>query len=94
MITAARQAGIEKRIHQMEERYDALTWTFEEGRELSGGQWQKACDGEDLFLESDFIILDGTDFCSIHYQRFSLIRKLSIIPGSRGLITHRMGAPA
>lgn len=26
MISAARQAGIEKRIHQMEETYDARLW--------------------------------------------------------------------
>lgn len=95
MITAARQAGIEKRIHQMEERYDAqLGRFFEEGHELSGGQWQKLAMARTFFRESDFIILDEPTSALDPLSEISLIRKLFDHTQDQGVlfITHRMGA--
>lgn len=95
MISAARQAGIEKRIHQMEEMYDAqLGRFFEEGHELSGGQWQKLAMARTFFRESDFIILDEPTSALDPLSEISLIRKLFDHTQDQGVlfITHRMGA--
>ncbi|AVM25697.1 ABC transporter ATP-binding protein [Bacillus pumilus] len=95
MISAARQAGIEKRIHQMEETYDAqLGRFFEEGHELSGGQWQKLAMARTFFRESDFIILDEPTSALDPLSEISLIRKLFNHTQDQGVlfITHRMGA--
>ncbi|TYS33119.1 ABC transporter ATP-binding protein [Bacillus pumilus] len=95
MISAARQAGIEKRIHQMDETYDAqLGRFFEEGHELSGGQWQKLAMARTFFRESDFIILDEPTSALDPLSEISLIRKLFNHTQNQGVlfITHRMGA--
>ncbi|MGE1097218.1 ABC transporter ATP-binding protein [Bacillus altitudinis] len=95
LISAARQAGIEKRINQMEDTYDAqLGRFFEEGHELSGGQWQKLAMARTFFRESDFIILDEPTSALDPLSEISLIRKLFDHTQDQGVlfITHRMGA--
>ncbi|AOZ89050.1 ABC transporter ATP-binding protein [Bacillus xiamenensis] len=95
LMSAARQAGIEKRINQMEDTYDAqLGRFFEEGQELSGGQWQKLAMARTFFRESDFIILDEPTSALDPFSEISLIRKLFDHTQNQGVlfITHRMGA--
>ncbi|MGN7378725.1 ABC transporter ATP-binding protein [Bacillus altitudinis] len=95
LISAARQAGIEKRINEMEDTYDAqLGRFFEEGHELSGGQWQKLAMARTFFRESDFIILDEPTSALDPLSEISLIRKLFDHTQDQGVlfITHRMGA--
>lgn len=54
----------------------------------------KACDGENLFRESDFIILDEPTSALDPLSEISLIRKLFDHTQDQGVlfITHRMGA--
>ncbi|MDM5299710.1 ABC transporter ATP-binding protein [Bacillus pumilus] len=95
MRQAAQQAGIDKRIDQMEEGYDAqLGRFFEEGHELSGGQWQKLAMARTFFRESDFIILDEPTSALDPMSEISLIRQLFDQTKDQGVlfITHRMGA--
>ncbi len=56
---AAKKAGIHNKINSLPKKYNStlLKW-FDEGEELSGGEWQKIAIARALFKDPEILILD------------------------------------
>ncbi len=59
IIAAAKQAGVHELIENLPQKYDTFLgkW-FEEGEELSGGEWQKVALARTFLRKSQIILLD------------------------------------
>ncbi|MFC7441735.1 ATP-binding cassette domain-containing protein [Laceyella putida] len=94
ITAAATKAGIHPTIEQLPKQYASeLGKFFNEGNELSGGQWQKLAIARAFFRNSDLIILDEPTSAldpraeiEIIDHFFSMAQDKAII-----LITHRLG---
>jgi ATP-binding cassette subfamily B protein len=59
VVAAAKQAGVHELIENLPQKYDTFLgkW-FEEGEELSGGEWQKVALARTFLRKSQIILLD------------------------------------
>ncbi|HAZ44445.1 MAG TPA: ABC transporter ATP-binding protein [Cyanobacteria bacterium UBA11369] len=93
IVNAARHSGADEVIAQLPQSYDSILGKqFEQGEELSIGQWQKVAIARAFMRESQLIVLDEPTSAldpKAEYEVFKQFRKL-LQGQSAILISHRL----
>ena len=92
IIAASRQAGADEMILGLKHGYETiLGMQFEEGQELSGGQWQAVALARAFVRESQIVILDEPTSSLDAKAEYELFKKFRSLIGGRAavLISHR-----
>lgn len=95
IMRAGQQAGIHPFIESLEEGYDTLTGRrFDEGIDLSGGQWQKIAIARALYRPSTFIVMDEPTSALDAAAEKTFFEEFKATIGNRGalLISHKLSA--
>lgn len=89
-------SGIHSYISSLPSQYNTLLGRyFEEGQELSGGQWQKIAIARALFRDSDIIILDEpTSALDPIAEKDVFENLIKEFTGGVIFVTHRLGIAA
>lgn len=93
IMEAARRADADSFISTLDQGYDTpLTRMFDDGRELSLGQWQRIALARAFFPASDFIIMDEPTSAMDPRTEFELFENFRAKIGHRAalLISHRL----
>ncbi|WP_282154039.1 ABC transporter ATP-binding protein [Ruegeria atlantica] len=93
IIEAARSADADGFIRTLDQGYDTpLTRVFDDGRELSLGQWQRVALARAFFPASDFIIMDEPTSAMDPNAEFELFENFREKIGQRAalIISHRL----
>jgi ATP-binding cassette subfamily B protein len=96
IITAANSSGLENIYETWDKKLETpLTRSFyEDGAELSGGQWQKLAIARAFFRNSSFIILDEPSSALDPIAESQIFNSFSNLCGDKGglLISHRLSS--
>lgn len=93
IVEAAKRADADSFIRTLDQAYDTpLTRMFDNGRELSLGQWQRVALARAFFPSSDIIIMDEPTSAMDPRAEFELFENLRDKIGGRAalLISHRL----
>jgi ATP-binding cassette, subfamily B, bacterial len=93
MVRAARQSGVDELLQSLPQGYDTpLSRVFEDGREISIGQWQRVAVARALYPVSDFVILDEPTSAIDAQAEAQLFEEFRIALNGRSalLISHRL----
>jgi ATP-binding cassette subfamily B protein len=93
IMKAAQQADAEVFIRTLDQGYDTpLTRMFDDGRELSLGQWQRVALARAFFPQSEFIIMDEPTSAMDPRAEFELFENFRAKIGHRAalIISHRL----
>lgn len=88
------KTGLESTIQQLPDGLDTeLGYTFQTGRTLSGGEWQKIAIGRALFKDAEIVVLDEPTAALDPIAESRLLEKfISMIDNKTGIvISHRLG---
>lgn len=90
---AAKKSGAHEFIDEFEDKYETyLSRQFGDGRELSGGQWQKVALARAFFRNAEIYILDEPSAALDAESEDKLIRKFEELYKNKGaiLVSHRL----
>lgn len=93
IIKAAKSAGVDQLINALPQGYDTtLTKLFDNGYDLSIGQWQRLALARAFFPQSEFVILDEPTSAVDPKAEFELFENFRSRLGDRGalIISHRL----
>ncbi|MGE6313517.1 ABC transporter ATP-binding protein [Bacillus cereus] len=91
----ALQSGVDSFVKKFKDTYDTrLGKVFEDGEDLSGGQWQKIAIARALLKDRQFFVLDEPSSALDPFAEIELFQKLNEIVGDKTaiFISHRMFA--
>lgn len=94
MKQVSERTGLEQTIHRLPDGFETeLGYTFQTGRTLSGGEWQKIAISRALFKNSEIVILDEPTAALDPIAESRLLEKfVNIIDNKTGIvISHRLG---
>ena len=95
ILEAARLAGADSLISALPQNYDTLLgYWFNEGRQLSRGEWQKLALARTFYKEADLVILDEPTASLDPLAEARLFHRFRQWLGNRGalVISHRFAA--
>jgi len=95
IVNAAKNSGAHDFIDKFPNKYDTIMGRiFEDGREVSIGQWQKLAIARALYSHSKFIILDEATSALDAIAEFEFFKTFRKSIGNRGalIISHRISA--
>lgn len=93
IIDAAKKSGAHEFIDEFENKYETyLTRQFGDGKELSGGQWQKVALARAFFRDAEIYILDEPSAALDAESEDKLLRKFEELYDNKGaiLVSHRL----
>lgn len=93
IVEAAKKSGAHEFIDEFEDKYETyLSRQFGDGRELSGGQWQKVALARAFFRNAEIYILDEPSAALDAESEDKLIRKFEELYKNKGaiLVSHRL----
>ena len=93
IINASKKSGSHEFIDEFEDKYETyLSRQFGDGRELSGGQWQKVALARAFFREAEIYILDEPSAALDAESEDQLISKFEELYKDKGaiLVSHRL----
>ncbi len=95
IIRAGVESGADEFVRSLPNEYDTLTGRrFEEGTDLSGGQWQKIAIARALYRPSKFIVMDEPTSALDAAAEKAFFESFKDTIGNRGalLISHKLSA--
>ncbi|WP_020063160.1 ABC transporter ATP-binding protein [Bacillus sp. 123MFChir2] len=95
ILDVAIQSGVDNFVKKFKNSYDTrLGKIFEEGEDLSGGQWQKIALARAMLKEKQFFVLDEPSSALDPFAEIELFQNLNEMVGTKTaiFISHRMFA--
>lgn len=93
VVAAARQSGVDQALRRLQDGYDTLLgrW-FEDGGELSIGEWQKIALARAFFRDTQVMILDEPTSALDAEAEYEVFKSFRTLIGDRSviLISHRL----